>query len=157
MGLSYHPSIVVGVVLKDLVTVTEEESTYEVHDKKGKKTGETATETEYTFSIKKGEQVLSYSSNERRIYIDELCDNFGFTDYPSVGNFGVFNTVYDGNSTLDEFIIGIKVLETDAMYDGRGETLASKLTQAIQSVTSTLRILYQCDAEIKVFIDGGIG
>lgn len=54
MGLSYHPSIVVGVVLKDLITVTEEESTYEVHDKKGKKTGETATETEYTFSIRKG-------------------------------------------------------------------------------------------------------
>lgn len=157
MGLSYHPSIVVGVELSKLITISEKENTYEVHDKKGNKTGEIGTEIEYTFSMRKGEQVLSYSSNEKRIYIDELCDNFGLVDYPSIGNFGVFNTVYDGNSTVGEFIVGIKVLETDAMYDGRGETSASKVSQTIKSVSGMLEILYQCKSEVKVFIDGGIG
>ena len=119
MGFSAKPIVIVGVKASEVVSLENKSESFDKHDERGNKTGETGTDTKIVLSATvEGEKV---TSSNKKVYSDSVSSLLDLPDIYSSrdkenGTLGVFTANgYGDEEDIDSNIIGIVALQVDVM------------------------------------------
>ena len=155
MGVSVTPKLVIGVKSSTLVKSEVTDETFDVHDERGNKTGETATESTKTIYLI-NEPVKKVKDEG---YLEEITELLGLEDYPNDGVFGFHNTDYETDDYLETGIVGICVATlSDVMYGSQiKEVEELTLGETIALVRTVIKAKYGVDVEPSIFLYANVG
>jgi len=155
MGFSAHPQIIIGIEASEIVSEKTEVETYEIHDQRGKKTGQMGKEETTVFSAVVNGKEKTITDG---VHSESISDLLDIEDYPNTSNFGIIDTVFEGEHSLESCIIGVPVLEIDLMYGERIENIGLvEIAEATQEVKTKCKEMFNKDVEPKIFLYGNSG
>lgn len=154
MGFSATPIIIIGIKADKLATVETHKEEWEKHDERtGEPTGEMVTDEKTT--IKFGDNVMNEGDLK---YIDVVGDLFGLSDYIKDGEISLVNTVYEGVRDISDYIIGVAVMEVNAMRVD--EVLTSvpshEFEDMINKVKEMITVRFGIETDVEVFLHANI-
>jgi len=143
MSTSYNSGVILGVKLSDIgFNAKLNADKYEIHDRKGNKTGK--FDTEYSWDINYQGNKTKYDS--KRLYSDTIEDVINI-EMP----LELFdnNNSYNDDINIDKFIIGIDIAERD--YDDYDCLTEINPDEKMDLVKSEIKKQFNVDVEPKLY------
>jgi hypothetical protein len=153
MGISIHPSLILGVSVDEIVEFKNVSEKFELHDTRtGQPTGK--FEYEHKHYVICGDKKHEYDGELYASDIAEVLNDDVEDEAYNVGDYGVVTMNYD----TDDYVLGKIILEFDAMYDASHATIDfEELEAAKKELAEKLKNDYNYTGPINVFIKSGVG
>lgn len=150
MGFSSKPKMIIGVNADTIVKVNTKTETFEKYDERGNKTGKTGTDTKITLTATVNG--VEKSKNGEKIWCETISELLEIFDEPNLNKFGVINTIYDGEYTVEDTIIGIPIATVDVMENETSEVDPETFNNAWEAVKVICKEKFGVDVEPKIFL-----
>tara|TARA_R110000772_G_scaffold17946_3_gene50098 strand:+ start:208538 stop:209026 length:489 start_codon:yes stop_codon:yes gene_type:complete len=160
MGMSVNPRIILGIKMDYLIKTRNVVDEFEVHNKRGEKTGEVGKDVKTFYDIDFKGETLSTNGENEGIYTDEIANMINVEDEPygkdGENKLGIFNMDYD-DETPESLILGVKLTEVDAMYEGGlGIVNMDKLTRDSDALSKILKRDFNCNITPILYLDPNV-